>query len=74
MIALNGLPISWENFRQGKSACSKLPKFDRLKDDCIQEECSLLSQGIGINPTKDDIKILTTQANKRGEKTNLKRK
>lgn len=30
MLALNGLPSSWESFIQGISARSKLPKFDRL--------------------------------------------
>jgi hypothetical protein len=32
LMALGGLPSSWESFIQGISAHSKLPKFDQLKD------------------------------------------
>ena len=28
MVSLNGLPLSWENFRQGIGAHPELPKFD----------------------------------------------
>lgn len=38
MLALNGLPHSWEPFIQGISGRSKFPKFDYLHAYCIQEE------------------------------------
>ncbi|XP_057815061.1 protein DETOXIFICATION 17 [Cryptomeria japonica] len=44
MLALDGLPSSWESFIQGISARSKLPKFDRLKTDCIQEVSGLAAR------------------------------
>ena len=37
MVTSNKLCASWENFRQWVCAHSKLPKFDRLKVDYIQE-------------------------------------
>lgn len=55
MLALNGLPTSWESFIQGISARSKLPKFDRLKTDCIQEESRLITRGIGINSQNEEM-------------------
>lgn len=52
LMAPNGLPTSWESFIQGISTRSKLPKFDRLKTDCIQEEYRLITRGINQNITK----------------------
>ena len=65
MVSLNGLPLSWENFRQGISARCELPKFDRLQVDYIQEECNWKTRGIDMESTNEDIEALTT---------NLKRK
>jgi hypothetical protein len=43
-VALRGLPRSWEPFVQGICAREKLPDFDRLWTDCIQEETRLVSR------------------------------
>jgi hypothetical protein len=43
-VALRGLPRSWEPFVQGICARDKLPDFDRLWTDCIQEETRLVSR------------------------------
>lgn len=37
-IALNGLPKTWENFVDGIVAWENLPDWERLWDDCIQNE------------------------------------
>ena len=37
MVTLNGLPSSWESFIQSVCGREKLPKFDRLLVDCVQE-------------------------------------
>jgi hypothetical protein len=37
-MALNGFPTSWEPFVKGICARENLPTFERLWDDCIQEE------------------------------------
>jgi hypothetical protein len=43
-ISLNGLPISWDPFIQSIYGHEKLPKFDRLWFDCVQEETIMLSR------------------------------
>lgn len=68
IMALKGLPTSWDTFRQGVCSHNKFPKLDKLKVDCIQEECMLISQGIGISSTKEDIQALSTQVNKSKKK------
>jgi hypothetical protein len=37
-VALNGLPKSWEPFVKGVCTRENLPDWQRLWDDCIQEE------------------------------------
>jgi hypothetical protein len=37
-VALNGLPKSWEPFVKGVCARENIPDWQRLWDDCIQEE------------------------------------
>ena len=41
-LALNGLPQTWEPFIQVIIARPKIPKFDCLRSDCIQEESRLI--------------------------------
>jgi hypothetical protein len=43
-VALRGLPKSWEPFVQGICAREQLLGFDRLWNDCIQEETRLESR------------------------------
>jgi hypothetical protein len=38
MTTSNGLPRSWDAFIQGICSRMKLPKFNRLWEDCNQEE------------------------------------
>jgi hypothetical protein len=41
---LNGFPSSWDAFVQGICARRKLPKFDKLWTDYVQEESRLTSK------------------------------
>jgi hypothetical protein len=43
-MALNGFPASWEPFVKGICARENLPNFERLWDDCIQEETQMESK------------------------------
>jgi hypothetical protein len=52
-VALRGLPRSWEPFVQGICARDKLPDFDRLWKDCIQEETWLESRDDLDGPVKN---------------------
>ena len=73
MVTLNGLPASWENFKQGVCARSKLPKFDRLKANCIQEECNLISRGIIDESKNEGFQALTTKLKRKKGKYSRKR-
>ena len=48
IIALRGLPISWEAFIQVVSRLL-IPAFDQLKNDCTSEESRLIFGGIISN-------------------------
>jgi hypothetical protein len=43
-MALNGFPMSWEPFVKGICARENLLDFQRLWDDCIQEETRMESK------------------------------
>ena len=45
LMAIDGLPDSWETFAQGISARDKVHDFNRLKGDCFQEESRKLKKG-----------------------------
>ena len=40
-MEINGFPTSWEPFFKGNCAQENFPKFERLWDDCIQEETQM---------------------------------
>jgi hypothetical protein len=44
-MALNGFSPQWETFVQGVCARENLPSWERLWDDCIQEETQMESKG-----------------------------
>ena len=64
MIALRGLPLSWETFIRGLSSRPELSKFDQLKNECTQEESRLASRGLISNPD-NDIQALYSKSNKK---------
>jgi hypothetical protein len=44
MTTLNGLPRSWDSFIQGIYSRKKLPKFNRLWEDCNQEQARTIAR------------------------------
>jgi len=76
MLALNGLPTSWESYIQGISARADLRMFDKLRVDYIQEESRLAARGV-IKNTHEDNHVLAAQSfKKKGgywKKNNFKR-
>jgi hypothetical protein len=60
---LNGFPTFWIPFVQGVCARSKLPKFDKLWEDCTHEESRLAYQHKRL--IVDEEEALTVQKNKR---------
>lgn len=72
IIALRGLPISWEAFIQVVSRPS-IPAFDQLKNDCTSEGSRLISRGI-ISNQEGENQALFSVSNNRGEKRKFKGK
>ena len=64
VIALRGLPLSWETFIWGLSSWPKLPKFELLKNEGTQEESRLVSRGLSINQ-EGEIQALCVKSNKK---------
>jgi hypothetical protein len=63
-VALNGFPGSWEPFVQGICAREKLPPFDRLWIDCIQEEARIESRNGKQRGSDDENLALAAHARK----------
>jgi hypothetical protein len=63
-VAMNGVPGSWEPFLQGICAQEKLPQFDRLWIDCIQEEARIESKNGKQKSIDDENLALNTHARK----------
>jgi ketosteroid isomerase-like protein len=59
---LNGFPTFWIPFVQGVCARSKLPKFDKLWEDCTHEESRLVDQQKRLIVNEEE--ALTAQKNK----------
>lgn len=71
LIALRGLPLSWESFIQCISRPT-IPKFDQLKNDCTQGESRLISRGI-ISNKEEEIQALRAKSNNNKGKSKRKR-
>jgi hypothetical protein len=63
---LNGFPSSLDPFVQGICARRKFPKFNKLWEDCTQEESRLISKSHKKND--DENQELSTQVKKRKER------
>ena len=66
MTTLNGIPILWDSFIQGICARKNIIKFNRLWEECTQEESQLVSRE--QNMEVDDDQYLTTHAKKNRRK------
>jgi hypothetical protein len=61
MTTLNGIPKSWESFIHGISSRRKLTMFNRLREDCTQEEARLAAREENLG---NDDQALATHARK----------
>jgi hypothetical protein len=69
-MALNGFPTSWEPFVKGIYVQENLPDFERLWDDCIQEQIRMESK-VGKKDGEENL-VLFGQPNKgRGKGPNM---
>ena len=74
-ITLNGLPTFWEPFIQGVCARDKLPSFDKLWADDVQEESRLISRNILQRPIENEDQALAahSQKGKKSERRNKRK-
>ena len=63
-IALNNLPKTWENFVDGIVARENLPNWERLWDDCIQNEIRKNHLGEAKQVEEDDNVALLARGKK----------
>ena len=73
LMAIDRLLDSWETFAQGISARDKLPDFNRLKNDCLQEESRKLKKGGKLKLEDEELHVLNTNSYK-GKKKHFKKK
>ena len=62
MTTMNGLPRPWDPFIKGIFSRRKLTKFNRLWEDCTQEEARL--EACEENLGQEENQALTIQARK----------
>ena len=62
MATLNGIPRDWEYFIRGICARRKLTKFNRLCEECVQEEGIIANREEKLN--NDEDQALEAHANK----------
>ena len=72
-MAIDGLPNLWETFAQGISARDNLPNFNRLKNDCPQEESRKLKKRGKPKTEDEELHVLNTNSYK-GKKKHFKKK
>ena len=68
LMAIDGIPDSWEIFSRGVSARDKLPDFNRLKGVCLQEESRQLKKGRKLKTKDEELHVLNTNSYKSKKK------
>ena len=63
MTTLNGLPRSWDSFIQGICARRRLVSFNRLREECAQEEAQLVTREENMGETEDQALTVNTRKN-----------
>ena len=53
MTTLNGLPRSWDSFIQGICVIRRLISFNRLREECAQEEARIMTREENMGATED---------------------
>jgi hypothetical protein len=72
MTTLNGLPRSCDAFIQGICSRRKLPKFNRLWEDCNQEEARTTTKEEKMRDDYQDIAAHTRKGKRKKEPSSPK--
>jgi hypothetical protein len=71
-VALNGLPKSWEPFVKGVCARENIPDWQRLWDDCIQEETREESKGNKQGGSEENLALVSKTRKGKGKSSSKK--
>ena len=63
MTTLNGLPISWDFFIHGICARRRLTAFNKIQEECAQEEDRIVTREEKIRATEDQALIVQNRKN-----------
>ena len=63
MNTLNGKPRSWDSFIQGICDRNKLITFNRLWEECTQEESRLITREVNMGENDDQALTVHTRIN-----------
>ena len=66
-VVLNGLPKSWEPFVKGVCAQENIPYWQRLRDDCIQEETREESKGNKQGRSEENCDLFSKTRKRKGK-------
>jgi hypothetical protein len=69
----NGFPSSWDPFIQGICTRRKFPKFNKLWEDCTQEESRLISKSHKTNDDENQALVSQMKKIKEREEGSLKK-
>ena len=61
MTILNGLPREWDSFIRGICARRKLTKFNKLCEECVQEEGRIINREEKLNDNEDQALTIHTK-------------
>ena len=67
MTTLNGSPREWDPFIRGTCARRKLTKFNKLWEECVQEEGRIVNRQEKLNDNEDQA-LATHTKNGRNKK------
>jgi hypothetical protein len=71
-VALNGLPKCWEPFVKGVCAWENIRDWQRLWDDCIQEETREESKGSKQGGSKENLSLVSKTRRGKGKGSSKK--
>ena len=66
MTTLNGLPRYWEDFIRGICSRRKLTKFQKLREECVQEEERIAAREEKPNGNEDQALTFHTKGKRKG--------
>ena len=70
ITTLNGLPRSWDSFIQGIYEIRKMISFNKLREECTQEEARIITREEKMGEIEDKYLTLHTRRNYKKNENN----